>query len=347
MAKFNTLTVKKIVKETEDAVSIVFDVPANLQQDYKFVAGQYVTVKAIIDDEEVRRAYSICASPNSGELKIAVKAIKDGTFSVYALYALREGQTLGVSEPEGKFILEPKNDENYIGFVAGSGITPVMSMVKDTLESTSATFTLIYGNKSEKDTIFFEELAELKRTYKDRFNLHYVFSRVKGRDALFGRLNSAHIYYFIKNTYKKVDFNGAYFCGPEAMITALSATLTEVGFDKDKIYYELFTTSDNKVDDALLGSGESEVKVVLDDEENVFTMKKSDTLLSASLRNDLDAPYSCQGGVCSSCIAKVTHGKAVMAKNSILSKEEVDEGLVLTCIAHPVTPTITIDFDEA
>ncbi|SEC34941.1 ring-1,2-phenylacetyl-CoA epoxidase subunit PaaE [Tenacibaculum sp. MAR_2009_124] len=346
MAKFYKLLIKEVIKETADAVSIVFDIPQELKDKFSFEAGQYVTLKKEINGEDVRRAYSICSSPSSGELKVAVKAVENGKFSTYATTQLNNGDQLEVSEPEGKFILEPETGKNYIGIAAGSGITPVLSMVKATLEDSSANFTLVYGNKSKVDTIFYNELNDLSNKYAERLKVHYVFSRERDDNALFGRIDKGHVNYFIKNTYKGIQFNQAFLCGPEEMITIASETLLENGLSKDAVNYELFTASTSEENTSQVKEGETEITVLVDDEETTFTMKQSDTILAAGLRNKLDVPYSCQGGVCSSCIAKVTKGKAIMTKNSILTDDELEEGLVLTCVAHPTTEQISVDYDE-
>lgn len=347
MSQFYKLTIKNIVKETSDAVSVLFDVPTNLQEEFSFIAGQYVTLKTTINDEEVRRAYSLCSLPKSNEFKVAIKAVENGKFSVYATTQLKAGDTLEVSKPEGKFILNPEPNKNYIGFAAGSGITPVLSMIKSVLETEpTANFTLVYGNKSVTDTIFYSELNELKNTYPKRFNLHYIFSRKSEENALFGRIDKANTNYFVKNTYKETVFNKAFLCGPEQMVNIVSETLLENGFLTENIHYELFTASSDKENLSEIKDGNTQITILLDDEEISFSMEQTRTILAAALNNNLDPPYSCQGGVCSSCIAKVTEGKAIMTKNDILTDEELEDGLILTCQAHPTTATIKIDFDD-
>jgi len=347
MSQFYSITIKDIIRETSAAVSLVFDIPANSKEKFNFIAGQYITLKTVINGEEVRRAYSLCSSPKSDEVKVSVKAVENGTFSVYANEKLKAGDVLEVAVPEGKFLLEPEANKNYIGFAAGSGITPVMSMIKSVLESEpTATFTLVYGNKSINDTIFYNELNNLKAQYPDQFNLSYVFSRENVEGSVFGRIDKAHVNYFVKNIYKDAAFDKAFLCGPEEMITVASETLAENGFDKDAILYELFTASIDEAAAKQVKEGQSEITVLLDDEETVFTMPQNTDILAEALRHKIDAPYSCQGGVCSSCIAKVTEGKAVMIKNQILTDEELAEGFVLTCQAHPVTPTLKVDFDD-
>lgn len=347
MSTFHKLSIKNIIQETANAVSVVFDIPENLKENFSFKAGQYITIKKEINGQEVRRSYSICSSPKSEELKVVIKAVENGTFSVYATSEMKAGDILDVHEPEGKFILNPSSKKNYLAFAAGSGITPVLSMVKTVLqEETSSSFTLIYGNKSVDETIFKSELDALKNEYAERFNLHYVFSRQNAEDSLFGRIDEGHTNYFVKNIYKNWPFDAAYLCGPEEMINIVSSTLQNGGFDTSKILFELFTASTDEENTDQIKEGESEVTILLDDEEVSFSMQQTDNILAAALRNDVDAPYSCQGGICSSCLAKVTEGTAVMTKNSILTDAEVKDGFILTCQAHPTTPKISIDYDD-
>jgi ring-1,2-phenylacetyl-CoA epoxidase subunit PaaE len=350
MSRFYTLTIKEVKKETNNAVSILFDVPANLKNEFKFIAGQYINIKKEIAGEELRRAYSICSAPNSDELRIAVKAVDNGTFSVFATTILKEGDTLEVSKPEGKFVLETAKNhkKNYLAIAAGSGITPIMAMLKAVLfEEPNSTFTLIYGNKTVNDSIFKAEIDELKKAFPTNFNLQNVFSRAQVEDALFGRIDEGNINFVVKNKLKHLAFDAAFLCGPETMIQKAKSTLIENNFNEKTIHFELFTTpvaSNTTANNAF--EGDCEITVLVDDEETTFTMDAKTTILTAALKEGLDAPYSCQGGICSSCMAKVTEGKAVMDKNTILSDQEVAEGLILTCQAHPTTSKITIDYDD-
>jgi ring-1,2-phenylacetyl-CoA epoxidase subunit PaaE len=345
MAEFHKLSIKEIKKETADAVSISFDVPEKLKSEYKFTAGQYLTLKKELNGKEVRRAYSICSDPNSGVLKIAVKAVEGGTFSVFATTLLHESDRLEVATPEGRFVLNPESGKNYIGIAAGSGITPIMSMIKASLHENS-TFTLIYGNKSTNDTIFRERLEILKKLYSTRLNVHYIYSREEAKDALFGRCDAGNINYFLRNEYKKTTFDKAFLCGPEAMIKEVTETLIANKITKKNIYFELFSVPVEVTEDHSVPEGNSEITITLDNEETTFVMPQKKFILNAALDKDLDAPYSCQGGICSSCLARVTEGSVVMEKNAILTDDEIEEGLILTCQAHPTTPFIKIDFDD-
>ncbi len=348
MSKFHQLKIINIKRETVDAVSITFHIPTELKQQFHFIAGQYITLKTIINGTEVRRAYSICSSTNKNEITVAVKAIKNGTFSVFANKNLTVGQEIEVAEPEGKFCLvtSKSNAKNYIAFAAGSGITPVMAMLKSVLENEpKSKFVLVYGNKSTFETIFFDELNDLLDKHSKQFFIQYVYSKEQPKGALFGRIDTANINYAL-NKYKELPFNDVFICGPETMIDTVKETLSTRNYPKKNIHFELFTTSQSEEKNATLNlDGNSKITILLDDDEVTFTMSKKNTILDAALKENLDAPYSCQGGICSSCLAKVTKGNAVMDKNTILSKEEVAEGLILTCQAHPTTNELVVDYD--
>ncbi len=347
MSVFYKVNIKEVKQETANAVSVLFNIPENLKPNFNFKSGQYITLQKEINGEEVRRAYSICSSPESGEIRVAIKAVENGVFSSYATTELKANDEIEITVPEGRFLLDTEANKNYIGFAAGSGITPILSMIKTVLETeTTSTFTLIYGNKSIADTIFFDELSNLKETYSDRFKLHYIYSRENVKNGLRGRIDGNVTNYFVKNMYKETSFDAAYLCGPEEMIKEVSKSLENNKIAKENIHFELFTTSVDKEAVSKIKEGQTEITVLLDDEETTFTMAQTDDLLAASLRNNLDAPYSCQGGVCSSCLCKVTEGKAVMVKNSILTDSEIEEGLVLACQAYPTTSKIIIDFDD-
>lgn len=343
MVHFYTLKIQQVVKETSEAVAISFNIPSDLKDTFSFKPGQYITLKTIIEGVEIRRSYSLCSLPNKETMTIVVKAIPNGLFSNYAVNNLKEGDTIEVSIPEGTFTLLPENDKNYIAFVAGSGITPVLSMALSVLETKSTSnFTLVYGNKTVEDTIFYTFLNDLQKKFPNRLKVYYVFSREQKDGALSGRINAK----IVGEITKKTLFDAAYLCGPEEMIGTVSETLLKGNFTKDTIHYELFTVSEDKEKVAQVKDGETTVKVILDDEEVSFTMSQKESILAASLHNKLDAPYSCQGGVCSTCICKIVEGKAIMTKNTVLSEEEVDEGLVLSCQAYPVTSEIMVDFDD-
>lgn len=350
MSQFHKLAIKHIHRETASSVSISFNVPESLKDTFTFTAGQYITLKTHIDGTEIRRDYSLCSSPKSGELKVAVKEVKDGTFSAYANNTLEVGDELEVAPPKGRFVFEPndKKTKNIALFAAGSGITPVMSIVKCALEEeVYSKVILVYGNKSTKDTMFLNELLELQHAYSERLTIQFVFSQAQEGDAIFGRIEKSTVNFVMKNKHKHVEVDAFYLCGPEDMIHTVKDVLTEHGIDESVIHFELFKAAKPaEVEAAATASGASKITVIVDDEETTFDMSQKQTILEAALDQDIDAPYSCQGGICSSCIAKIKEGEATMRQNNILTEGEVADGLILTCQAQPCTPTIVVDYDD-
>ncbi len=349
MSIFHKLLVKEVIRETKDAISIVFDIPDNLKEDFQFLPGQYLTIQKELDGQVLRRAYSICSSLNSNEVRIAIKAMAKGNFSVYANTKLKEGDYLEVSAPEGKFVLKPLNNNvnNYIAFASGSGITPILSMIQSVLEiEKDSNFILVYGNKSEQEVIFKNKLDELVSNYPLNFKIHYLYSQELVEKALFGRINNDIVDEIFKDQYNDISFDKVFICGQEEMIDTVTNNLLDHGYAKENIYFELFSSTSSKKEIEKDLSGNTEVTFILDEEEFTFEMRKDETILSAALQHNLDAPYSCQGGICSSCLARVKEGSAEMKNNKILNKKEVDEGLIVTCQAHPVTSKIIVDFDD-
>ena len=349
MSTFYKLAVKDIIRETPEAISVLFNVPSELKENYRFTAGQYINLKLTLDGNEIRRAYSICSTPESGELKIAIKAIKNGYFSKFANEQLTAGKVLEVGTPEGKFTFEPdaSRQKNYAAFVAGSGITPVLSILQTVLEQEpNSTFVLIYGNKSSNETIFYNQLHDLQLKYVGRFFVHYVFSQQKADDQLFGRIDKSMVNFVLKNKHKEKEFDKFYLCGPEEMINTVSAVLKENNVKEKDIKFELFSasSSENEIQKSL--EGHTKITVLVDGDETSFEMSQKQSLLEAALKQGLDAPYSCQGGICSSCIARISKGTAEMKKNTILTDGEIAEGLILTCQAHPTSSEIFVDYDD-
>lgn len=350
MSSFYKLQIKEVKHETVNAISVTFNIPSELKSAYQFTAGQYVNLKLTLDGQEIRRAYSICSSPDSGHLRIAIKSVKSGHFSKFANENLKVGDLLEVSQPEGRFTFEPSfsNLKNYAAFAAGSGITPIMAILKSVLESEpKSTFVLVYGNKTPEETIFHNELHELQLKYVGRFFVHYVFSQAKPDGELFGRIDKSTVNFVLNNKHKEKEFDKFYLCGPEEMITLVSNVLKEHSVLEKNIKFELFSTSTaNENAAAESHTGHTKITVMVDDEETTFEMSQKQTVLEAALKQGLDAPYSCQGGICSSCLARITNGTAEMKKNSILTDSEIAEGLILTCQAHPTSPEIYVDYDD-
>ncbi|MCF8713655.1 ferredoxin--NADP reductase [Joostella atrarenae] len=348
MTHFHSLKVIAIHKITPKAVVVTFEIPEDLASKYKFTPGQYITIKKEIDGKELRRSYSICSGKNEATISVGIKEMPNGTFSKYA-QTIKVGDVLEVHPPEGRFTFNATQykGKNIAAFVAGSGITPIMSIVKDALQNSDNNFILVYGNKSLEETMFHKDLLELVQEFPDRLSAQFIYSQTEEVDSLFGRIERSTINFILKNKHKDTPIDAFYICGPEAMIESTSETLKENGISQDKIHIEHFTTSDDhsEVPDSI-EDGKTKVKVLIDDEETEIVMDKKQRVLDAVLAEDLDAPYSCQGGVCSSCVARLTEGKVEMIKNQILTDGEIEEGLILTCQAHPTTDSISIDFDD-
>lgn len=349
MSIFYKLQVKEIRRETVDSVSVAFEIPDHLKKEFQFIAGQYITIQTELQGSLLRRAYSICSTPGSGELRVAIKEVDKGRFSHYANREMKAGSMLEVAAPEGRFTLttSPENNKNYIAFAAGSGITPIISMIKAVLEEEKdSKFVLIFGSKSSDKTMFKNELDSLTISSGNRLKIHYVFSQIISDKALFGRIDAKLVMDLFKHDYTNRDFDQYFLCGPEEMIDTVKAILVKRNVSEDHIKFELFSSTSYKKEVKKSLNGNTMISIVLDDEETSFEMRMDELILDAALAKGLDAPYSCQGGVCSSCLARVVEGAAVMEKNTILDEDEIAEGLILTCQAHPTTSTIKIDYDD-
>lgn len=351
MSQFHALHISRIDRITDKSVALTFDIPESLKSNFRFKAGQYITIRAQINNEDIRRDYSICSSINSGELTVAIKSVKNGTFSVFANEKLQPGDTLEVAEPNGRFIFEANNQKTrtIAAFAAGSGITPILSIAKTMLEDEPySNFILVFGNKTPREAMFADQLMHLKDTYGNRIHIHFIYSQSNEPDALFGRIEKSTVNLIIKNKYKGISIEKFYLCGPEPMIHTVKEVLLENHIKKQQILFELFTTTETTKTQAStsIPEGMSKIKVLVDDETFEFEMQKEQSILEAALKQDIDAPYSCQGGICSSCIARLTEGQATMRQNNILTDNEVAEGLILTCQAHPTTDHVIVDYDD-
>jgi len=357
MTHFYPLSVSQVENLTTQSVAISFEIPTDLQSNFAFKAGQYITIKHTIHGKEVRRAYSISSAPvvsgPQNSVTVGIKEVAGGAFSPYANRYIQKGDVLEVMPPQGRFLYEPTSAPVHIlGVAAGSGITPILSIAKSVLASgPEYSFTLIYGNKSPQDVMFSSEIEALQIAYPNQFKIQWVYSQAKEDQALFGRIDTAAINYVLKNT-DTAPFDGAYLCGPEGMIKIATEALEKSGLATDQIYYELFTVTTESTTEAgeategALAAGNIAVEVTVDGETTSLEMDAKTILLDAIIKADIDAPYSCQGGVCSSCICKVTKGSAAMIKNQILTDSEIADGLVLSCQAMVTSAEIAVDFDD-
>lgn len=353
--RFNDLRVKKIIKETPDSVSIEFEVPDELKETYKYTPGQYLTIKHNINGEELRRSYSLCSAPHEDEYKIAVKKVDGGKFSTYAVDNLTEGVELNVMKPMGRFSSSISTDgANVLMVAAGSGITPVLSIMKGLLKNTNpSNVTLIYGNRDTENVIFKNELDKLQAEY-DCLSVHHVLSREETTDpANQGRIDAEKCEELVAssnwNTWDEI-----FICGPEAMIMNVKAHAESNGVDSSKIKFELFFTAiqeeprieETKIEPDSSNISTSHVTVIVDGEEYEFELAPDgQNILDAASDQGADVPYSCKAGVCCTCKAQVLEGEVHMEQNYALEPDDLERGFVLSCQAHPKTEKVIIDFD--
>jgi ring-1,2-phenylacetyl-CoA epoxidase subunit PaaE len=353
---FHPLLVQSVERLTDDAVAITFDVPAGLRDDYAFEAGQHLTVRTDIAGEEVRRNYSICTPASSGRLRVAVKRLEGGAFSAYATTGLKPGDTVDVMTPTGRFHvpLDPANAKHYCAFAAGSGITPVISIVASVLEvEPASTVTLVYGNRSTSSIMFLDELSDLKDRYPTRFQLINVLSREPQEVELFsGRLDEGKVRRLLSTLIPVESVDEWFLCGPFVMVEQVRDTLLSEGVGREHVHMELFHVEGEApretaaVGVAARDQGSSSVTVVLDGRSSTFDVPRGgQRILDAALAVRPDAPYACKGGVCGTCRAKLLDGEVVMDRSYALEQDEIDAGFVLACQSHPVSDTVSLDFD--
>jgi ring-1,2-phenylacetyl-CoA epoxidase subunit PaaE len=355
MSKFHILPVAKVDRETRDAITITFDVPLALREHFRFEAGQHLTLRADIDGEDVRRSYSICAAVGE-PLRIAVKRAPGGVFSAWANDVLRPGAKLNVMAPLGRFCVsgDARGSRHYLGVAAGSGITPLLSMIATSLAAEpQSTFTLIYGNRASASVMFRDELAALKDRHLSRFNLVHVLSReAQDIELLHGRIDRAKADALFERWVPIGDVDYAYLCGPEGMMEAVRASLLAHAFPADRIRIERFAASiprHTHVPRPLPSAAQSEceVNVIIDGSRRTFLLAKGrENIIDAGLRNGIELPFSCKGGVCSTCRCKLVEGEVDMDVNFALEDYEVARGFVLACQSYPVTDHVTVDFDQ-
>lgn len=351
---FHRLQIKEMQHETEDAVSICFDVPTDLAEAYHYEAGQYLTIKAFLNNEELRRSYSICKAPTEGKLCVVVKKVEDGRFSTWATTALKSGDELEVMTPMGHFIhkAETTAKKSYVLFAAGSGITPVIAIAKNILKNEpESEVSMIYGNKGFASIIFREELESLKNLHMDRFRLIHVLSRESlGNRLQKGRIDEEKVADICKAFFGNQSVDGVFVCGPESMVHAVKKGMSAFGVDEKNIHFELFGTTAPKKEKAEVAESEivhSKVTIILDDDHYVMDLDSSGkSVLEAGYDMGADLPYACKGGVCCTCKAKILQGTAVMDVNYALEKEEIEAGYILTCQAHPTSKELIVSFDE-
>lgn len=359
---FVSLTIEDIRRETADCISIAFTIPPEWQETFRFHQGQNITVRTTIGGTDIRRSYSICSSPLDKELRIAVKKVAGGLFSTFANEQLQAGQTLEVLPPTGKFYTElgPQNRKRYLAFVAGSGITPVLSLIKTTLATEPAShFTLVYGNRHRPSIIFREELEALKNRYLNQLSLHHILSREEMDIPLYqGRIDIRKCEELTNRLIDLSSMDEVFLCGPGEMIFSLRDWLEKKGVDKKKIHFELFHPIESgsstrpaqqrtgKAATTDTGDRISQVTVKLDGINHHFKLAYDDeSVLEAALFQGVDLPFACKGGVCCTCRAKLVEGQVEMDINYALEADELAAGFILTCQSHPRSKKVVIDFD--
>ncbi len=345
---FNLLTIKDKKQLTDDSVQLFFDVPADLQEAYSYQAGQYITLE--INGE--RRDYSLCSSPNNQEWSIAVKATEKGKVSNFLVNEIKIGDQLNVSTPNGRFVIPSKPNEKrtLLAFAAGSGITPIMSILEYTLQTEEwVNFYLFYGNRSANSVMFNERLNELKLKYPSQLHVFHFYTNDTQEDWLFnGRIDAAKFDLILNQLVDIDEVDEALVCGPEEMIFELAKSIKNAGIIERHIHFELFNPLTNPK--MIFGEDDSnvdtvEVTVILDNEQHTVTWHKEKNLIDTLLDEDIDAPYSCKGGICSSCLCKVKEGEVNIGENFVLTDSDYEDGLTLACISRPKSAKLTIDFD--
>lgn len=355
--QFYSLRVSNIRRETDSSVSVALQVPEADRADFQFLAGQYVTFKQMVNGEELRRSYSLCSAPHEGEWRVAIKAVEDGRFSGWANTALKVGDVLETMPPMGNFSFTPDASlsRHIVAFAAGSGITPMMSIMKTVLaQEPNSRFTLIYGNQRVASIIFKEEIEALKNKYTNRLQVIHILSREKlETDLHCGRICCEKCDQLFSTLLSLNDIDQYFLCGPEAMILEVKDWLGEKGVPAERVKFELFSSdsakqkqAEYKKEHAADAGKMSRVTIKVDDRSMEFDLAfGGETILDAALKQGADLPFACKGGVCCTCRAKVVEGTVNMELNYALEPDEVAQGFVLTCQAHPTSDHVVIDFD--
>lgn len=359
---FHSLTVKRVSPEAAESAAITFGVPAALRDAFQFEPGQFLTLRATIAGQDVRRTYSI-SSPRSqysrtGELEVGIRPVEGGVFSNWATRHLRAGDTLQVMPPDGRFTVKKQRAIHRVGFAAGSGITPILSIAATTLEEQPGSkFTLVFGNRRMASVMFNEALQDLKDRFADRFTMVHILSRqAQEVDLLQGRIDADKVRALVATLLPARSMDEVFICGPEAMITATETALIAAGVPQNRVYTERFTSgpevaakvqADSDARAVQANKGKSiHMMVLLDGKHHALTLSADESVLDAALNAGLDIPYSCKGGVCSTCRCKVTKGTVAMQKNFTLDAPDVAQGFALSCQAHATSDALEVSFDE-
>lgn len=357
MARFHDLTVTSLHKTIRDAVVVTLQPVNGAATEFDFTQGQYLTFRHEFDGEELRRSYSICAGKDDGVLQVGIKRVDGGAFSTWANQDLKVGDTIQAMPPMGGFFtaLNADADKQYLGFAGGSGVTPVLSILKTTLaREPKSRFTLVYANKGVNSIMFREELEDLKNLYMGRLNIiHILESDAQDIDLFTGLVTQEKCAQLFKHWIDIKSVDTAFICGPEPMMLGIAAALRDHGLDDSQIKFELFASAQpgrakRKVisGDAASSANQTKAAITMDGSTQTITMPKDLSILDAALENAMDAPYACKAGVCSTCRCKVIEGEVEMVANHALEDYEVEKGYVLSCQAFPLTDSVTVDFDQ-
>jgi ring-1,2-phenylacetyl-CoA epoxidase subunit PaaE len=353
--RFHRLAVDDLRRETPDAISLTFAIPQELAGDYNFQPGQYLTLRTTMDGEEVRRSYSICSGPGDGELRIAVKKVDGGAFSTWAAEELKAGDELDVMTPTGRFGIAPAPDQSrlYVGFAAGSGITPILSIIKGVLaREPQSRFFLFYGNRTTEGMLFREELEELKDRFLQRLSLFHVLSgEEQDLPILHGRLDGDKVRVLLRSLVPAAAVDHVFICGPAGMSEDIEATCRTIGIADDKIHVERFVSEFGgkprpKKTIAPGAPPKAIAALIIDGKRREVPVAEDEAILDAALRAGVDLPFACKGGMCSTCRAKLVEGQAQMDVNYSLEPWELQAGFVLTCQARPTTERVVVDYDH-
>jgi ring-1,2-phenylacetyl-CoA epoxidase subunit PaaE len=353
--RFHRLAVNDVRRESADAVSLTFAIPSELTDDYSFVPGQYLTLRTIMDGEEVRRSYSICSGPDDGELRIAVKKVDGGAFSSWAADELKAGDELDVMTPTGRFGIAHAPDQAriYVGFAAGSGITPILSIAKGVLaREPQSRFFLFYGNRSTSRVLFREALEDLKDRFMQRLSIFHVISgEQQDIPILHGRLDGGKVRVLLRSLVPASSVDHVFVCGPTGMSEDIEATCRDIGIGENCIHVERFVSGLGgkprpKAAVAPSAPAKAMASLVIDGKRREVPVAEGESILDAALRAGMDLPFACKGGMCSTCRAKLVEGDALMDVNYSLEPWELKAGFILTCQARPVSEKVMVDYDH-
>lgn len=353
MSRFHSLTVKEVTRETADCVSISFQIPAHLSSDFKYFQGQYITFKLNVNGQEIRRSYSVCSSPlTDADLRVAVKKVKDGRGSIFLNEHVKPGDVLELMPPMGNFYTEmnASNNKEYILFAGGSGITPMLSIIKTVLKAEpNSKIQLFYGNENEASIIFKQQLNALEQESNGKLKVHHVLNQADANtpEIYKGIMTQDKVLSLLKSFVQITSNTEIFICGPTPMMQNVEQTLISLNVPKPQVHLEYFTAPvDVNATEPVVGAKKASLTIILDGDEVVTELLPDESILEAALRINLDAPYACQGGSCCTCRALLTEGKVDMKVNYALLDAEVKQGFILTCQSYALTDNVVVDYDK-